>query len=58
MADSEDIVSGKTAIAIGTPLSMSLRNSVTKGIISGTTEEMYHSDHNRDICRAIVASIK
>ena len=36
MADSEDIVSGKTAIAIGTPLSMSLRNSVTKGIISGT----------------------
>ena len=36
MADSEDVVSGKTAIAIGTPLSMSLRNSVTKGIISGT----------------------
>lgn len=30
----ESIASGKTALAIGTPISMSLRNSVTKGVIS------------------------
>ena len=36
MADASTIASGKTAIAIGTPISMSMRNSVTKGIISGT----------------------
>lgn len=35
MANPEDVVSGKTAIAIGTPISMSLRNTVTKGIVSG-----------------------
>lgn len=34
-ADSSDIVAGKTAYAIGTPVSFSLRNSVSKGIISG-----------------------
>ncbi len=34
MADIESVASGKTALAIGTPISMSLRNSVTKGIIS------------------------
>jgi len=34
-ADSDDIMAGDTVIAIGTPLSFSLRNSVTKGIISG-----------------------
>lgn len=34
MADMATVKSGKTAIAIGTPVSMSLRNSVTKGIIS------------------------
>jgi len=36
MADPESIVSGRTAIAIGTPLSMSMRNTVTKGIVSGS----------------------
>lgn len=35
MAKKESIVTGRTAIAIGTPVSMSLRNTVTKGIISG-----------------------
>ena len=35
MADSQTIISGKTAIAIGTPISLSMRNSVTKGIVSG-----------------------
>ena len=32
----KDIISGRTAIAIGTPISLSMRNTVTKGIISGT----------------------
>ena len=36
MASKETIVSGKTAIAIGTPISLSMRNTVTKGIICGT----------------------
>ncbi|MBR5518234.1 MAG: trypsin-like peptidase domain-containing protein [Clostridia bacterium] len=35
MADPSTIVPGKTAIAIGTPISLSMRNSVTKGIVSG-----------------------
>jgi len=35
MADKSSVVSGKTAIAIGTPISMSMRNTVTKGIVSG-----------------------
>lgn len=35
MADPQTIVSGRTAIAIGTPISLSMRNSVTKGIVSG-----------------------
>lgn len=34
-ASSDSIVSGKSVIAIGTPLSLSMRNTVTKGIISG-----------------------
>ena len=34
-ADEGTILSGKTAIAIGTPISLSMRNSVTKGIVSG-----------------------
>ena len=33
MAEKSDIVSGKTAIAIGTPISLSMRNTVTKGIV-------------------------
>lgn len=36
MADSASVISGKTAIAMGTPISLSMRNSVTKGIVSGT----------------------
>lgn len=36
MASSDSIISGRTAIAIGTPISLSMRNSITKGIISGT----------------------
>ena len=35
-ADKSTILSGKTAIAIGTPISLSMRNSVTKGIVSGS----------------------
>ena len=35
MAEPESVVSGKTAIAIGTPISMSMRNTVTKGIVCG-----------------------
>ena len=31
----EDIIIGKTVIAIGTPVSFSLRNSASKGIVSG-----------------------
>lgn len=34
-ADESTILSGKTAIAIGTPISLSMRNTVTKGIVSG-----------------------
>lgn len=34
-ADETTIVSGKTAIAIGTPISLSMRNTVTKGIVCG-----------------------
>lgn len=34
MANKEDIIAGRTAIAIGTPVSLSMRNSVTKGIVS------------------------
>ncbi len=34
-AEESTILSGKTAIAIGTPISLSMRNSVTKGIVSG-----------------------
>lgn len=34
-ADKNTIVSGKTAIAIGTPISLSMRNTVTKGIVCG-----------------------
>ena len=34
-ANDEEIIPGETVIAIGTPLSFSLRNTVTKGIISG-----------------------
>lgn len=33
MADIDSVVSGKTAIAIGTPVSLSMRNTVTKGIV-------------------------
>ncbi len=35
MAEEATILSGKTAIAVGTPISLSMRNSVTKGIVSG-----------------------
>ncbi len=35
MADKSTILSGKTAIAIGTPISLSMRNTVTKGIVCG-----------------------
>lgn len=34
-ADKNTIFSGKTAIAIGTPISLSMRNTVTKGIVCG-----------------------
>lgn len=35
MADMSAVLSGKTAIAIGTPISLSMSNTVTKGIVSG-----------------------
>ena len=35
MADKSTIVSGKTAIAIGTPISLTMRNTVTRGIVCG-----------------------
>lgn len=34
-AEKSTILSGKTAIAIGTPISLTMRNTVTKGIVSG-----------------------
>ncbi len=34
-ADESKIESGRTAIAIGAPISLSMRNTVTKGIVSG-----------------------
>lgn len=36
IADKNTVFSGQTAIAIGTPISLSMRNTVTKGIVSGT----------------------
>jgi len=35
MADPASVMAGKTALAVGTPISLSMRNSVTKGIVSG-----------------------
>lgn len=35
MADENTVFSGKTAIAIGTPISLTMRNTVTKGIVCG-----------------------
>ncbi len=40
-ASSKDAVVGETVIAIGTPLSFSLRNSASKGIISGLNRSVY-----------------
>lgn len=42
-AQEDSVISGKTAIAIGTPISLSMRNTVTKGIISGTDVTMSDS---------------
>ncbi|MBQ1948034.1 MAG: trypsin-like peptidase domain-containing protein [Clostridia bacterium] len=36
MATPESVVAGKTAIAIGTPVSLSMRNTVTRGIVSAS----------------------
>lgn len=35
IADESTILSGKTAIAVGTPISLTMRNTVTKGIVCG-----------------------
>lgn len=35
MGNYDEVVSGRTVIAIGSPLSLSMRNTVTRGIISG-----------------------
>lgn len=40
-ADPSEIVAGKTAYAIGTPVSFSMRNSVSKGIISGINSSAF-----------------
>lgn len=39
-SDDSDIVIGKTVIAIGTPISFSLRNSASRGIISGINRSL------------------
>jgi len=36
MAHNDSVISGKTALAIGTPISLSMRNTVTQGIVCGT----------------------
>ena len=43
LADESDIVVGKTAIAIGTPVSFSLRNSATCGIVSGLNRSVHNN---------------
>lgn len=43
MADKSTVLPGKTAIAIGTPVSLSMRNSVTKGIVSGNGVSLTNS---------------
>ena len=43
MADKNTIVSGKTAIAIGTPISLTMRNTVTRGIVCGNGVTLYDS---------------
>ncbi len=43
LADESDIVVGKTAIAIGTPVSFSLRNSATCGIVSGLNRSVQNN---------------
>ena len=43
MADMSTVLSGKTAIAIGTPISLSMRNTVTRGIVCGTGVSMSDS---------------
>lgn len=43
MANPDEVVSGRTAIAIGTPISLSMRNSVTKGIVSGANVSLKDS---------------
>ena len=45
MADKNSIISGKTAIAIGTPISLSMRNTVTKGIICGVDVSVDNSHY-------------
>lgn len=45
MADYKTVLSGKTAIAVGTPISLSMRNSVTKGIVSGTDVSLSDSHY-------------
>lgn len=44
-AESDSVISGKTAIAIGTPISLTMRNSVTKGIVSGVSVELADSHY-------------
>jgi len=36
MAHKDSVISGKTALAIGTPISLSMRNTVTQGIVCGS----------------------
>ncbi len=46
MGNIEDVTTGKRVVAIGTPISLTMRNSATQGIISGTdvplSGEYYH----------------
>ena len=45
MAEAGQIEVGETVVALGTPLSMSLRNSATSGIVSGVNRALF-SDYN------------
>ncbi len=45
LAEAGQIEVGETVVALGTPLSMSLRNSATSGIVSGVNRALF-SDYN------------
>lgn len=46
LGDSDDVVIGQTAIAIGNPLGLTLSRSVTAGVISGVNRKIQTSNNN------------